>query len=84
MDGHTNPLPSVAAPTGLSITIAEPQKDAGKWMLNNLDGTHHPAFDTRISGLVYDEEKDEYTSLTAKKQLDLYAKPGLRSLAATN
>ena len=77
MDGHTNPWPSMAAPTGPSITIAEPQKDAGKWMLNNLDGTHHPAFDTRVSGLVYDEEKDEYTSLTAKKQLDLYAIPGL-------
>ena len=84
MDGHTNPLTSVAAPTGLSITIAEPKRDAGKWMLHNLDGTHHPAFDTRISGLVYDEEKDEYTSHTARKQLDLYAKPGLRRLAATN
>ena len=77
MNGHTNPLRSMAAPIGPSITIAEPQKDAGKWMLNNLDGTHHPAFDTRISGLVYDEEKDEYTSLTAKKPLDLYATPGL-------
>lgn len=77
MDGDTNTLPSMTTPTGLSVTVAEPQKDAGKWMLNNLDGTHHSAFDTRISGLVYDEEKDEYTSLAAKEQLDLYVAPCL-------
>ena len=77
MDCHTTPLPSSATPTGLSKTVTEPPKAAGKWMLNNLDGAHHPAFDTRVSGLVYDEEKDEYRSLAAEKQLDLYVAPVL-------
>lgn len=64
-----------AAPVDLSLRVTEyPVDDAGRWMQNRLDGTIHPAFNTDVDGLVYDEDKEKFTLLADDACLDLYVR----------
>ena len=66
---------SATSVVDLSVNVAEyPVDDAGKWMKNRLDGTIHPAFNTDIDGLVYNEDKKRFALLGDDAPLDLYVR----------
>ncbi len=73
-DSNRTPL-SATSVVDLSANVTEyPVDDAGKWMQNRLDGTIHPAFNTDIDGLVYNEDKEKFALLGDDAPLDLYVR----------
>ena len=63
------------APVDLSVSVTEyPVDDAGRWIQNHFDGTVHPAFNTDVDGLIYDEDKKKFALLADDVPFNKYVK----------
>ena len=62
-----------ATPVDLSVNVTDyPVDDAGRWIQNHFDGTVHPAFNTDVDGLIYDDDKKKFALLADGAPLNLY------------
>ena len=43
-------------------------------MQNRLDGTVHPALNTDVDGLIYDNDREKFTLLAEDNPFDLYVR----------